>query len=286
MTASKWIHLALKPLVHRPVAMEIRQNIIELIENGIVSCHGEACDQVETIHDLRVLMKRLRAFWQLMSAFVSKAELKQAKDRLSSAAKQLSAHRDRQVLADALAQLVQQLPEQEQQILLSLEMPLPDEKRELNAVDWPQVTEALEAELSAWRGLTVDASLKRVEQGLIATFERERKLADRATRKKSEIRQRHQWRKWVKYLYYQLKLLKQLGLKGHKTTVKRLDELGDRLGLEHDFEMLLAFLQEQANQSPMSERELYQHLIELNRIQLQQLRKQSNRLAKSVAKSY
>ncbi|MDX1795243.1 MAG: CHAD domain-containing protein [Hydrogenovibrio sp.] len=286
MTASKWIHQALKPLAHRPLAMEIRQHIIELLESAIASCRGEGCDQAETVHDLRVLMKRLRAFWQLMAAFVSKSELQQAKDRLASAAKQLSAHRDRQVLGDALAQLVQRLPEPSQQALLSLEIPLPDEDVRQDEIDWSQILQVLQNELSVWRGLAVDASLKHVERGVMATFERERKLAERATRKKAEIRQRHQWRKWVKYLYYQLKLLQQLGLKGHKTTVKRLDELGDLLGREHDFEMLLTFLQEQTNRLPMDERTPYQHLIELNRIQLQQLRKQSNRLEKTVVKSY
>ena len=68
-----------------------------------------------------------------------------------------------------------------------------------------------------------------------------KKLGDEAQEKSARPEQRHEWRKWVKHLFYQLKILRHCGIKGYKKTIARLETLGEELGREHDLDVLQRF---------------------------------------------
>ena len=96
-------------------------------------------------------------------------------------------------------------------------------------------------EAATWsRGLpfTEDSLLYR--EGLGRTYRRARQLGKKAIRKPSCERM-HEWRKWVKYLNYQLELL--ASGEALERTRRDLTRLGRLLGRHHDLSLVTEMLQ-------------------------------------------
>ncbi len=222
---------------------QLQQEILSLLENALALAQSKHRDDKESVHALRVLLKHLRAYWQLVRFAVPRLTFQAAKKRMRLTGKQLSAMRDREVLMDTLLDLVELAPESEKHCLMAMlkawmnEPPPPP-------IPWDKVIQALKKERQAWRKLKFDfQSDGPLKEGLAMTFTRCRALGKQAF-KPGQLEQRHAWRKWVKYAYYQLKLLRQLGLRGQRKRIQCLDELGELLGREHDFMMLKHRLKE------------------------------------------
>lgn len=272
--------------VFSTVPEQLRVYIIEQLDQALAVCHSEQRESVESIHDLRVLCKRLRAYWRLLRECVASDTYHAAETRLRITAKKLAGARDQAVLMASLQQLSLKVAPSVRLLVAEWIQTLKAEvekQQEALSIDWSEVISELEQEKSTWLGLDCgtadeqgDKSSKKVAKGLKRTSKRSFKLAQKSLDKKKAVSQRHQWRKWVKYQFYQWKWLWQnhvIHAKDHKKAVKQLDTLGELLGQEHDFELQQSFLALKETAFPQYQDEI-EELKLANRQQLKTLKKQ------------
>ncbi|MDG6778731.1 CHAD domain-containing protein [Thiomicrorhabdus sp. zzn3] len=276
--------------VFSTVPEQLRLYIIEQLDQALAVSHSEQRESIESIHDLRVLCKRLRAYWRLLRECVPSDTYHAAETRLCLTAKKLAGARDQAVLMASLQQLSLKVAPSVRLLVAEWIQGLKEEaKKEQEAwpIDWALVIAELEQEKSTWRALDCGSgdeqsgysspnTSKKVAKGLKRTSKRSFKLAQKSLDKKKAIRQRHQWRKWVKYQFYQWKWLWQhhvIDTKEHKKAVKQLDALGELLGQEHDFELQQSFLALKETAFPQYQDEI-EELKLANRQRLKTLKKQ------------
>ncbi len=288
--SSQFIAHYLEHIADDVLISSIQKQVTSLIDQALQLSHSDQREAEGSIHSIRVTLKQLRAYWRLTRFLVTDTEFKAADLRIRSTAKQLAGQRDQHVLCASLQTLTSSLKAPEK-IILQAFIEQINETSGVSpqiTINWSEVVTALQLERSAWQNLTPTPSQNHlIQKALQTTFNRSRRCAKKATQKAAQCAQRHQWRKWVKYLYYQLKLLNKLGLKsdkGHKQILKSLDHLGESLGQEHDFEILQTFLEQQLQTRPDLQQSL-KKIIKVNLKRLKQLRTQVNHLDKRLLKS-
>lgn len=203
----------------RDVSLATSFEALELAKNP-----GEQVN--DGIHKIRVATKKLRAIWYLLRSGRTRTLAKRAITRLRNAARMLAAQRDRTVVREVLADLSAGP--------IGLADPLPEADRERT-----RLVDLLQTEHETWLEFDPDWSRKtRVFKNLRGTYRHARRSGKSATQNSSDYELRHEWRKWVKYLYYQLAVLEQCGLAGQRKVIDRLDQLGEALGNEHNLYVL------------------------------------------------
>lgn len=207
----------------RSVSVKTAQKALEL------SAAGEP-DLDSRVHKMRVAIKRLRANWRLLMYAVPK-DLRQAADqRLKDTSRLLGPARDETVLEQAL----QKFRDKPSKIAAA--------NRSVR-LDWSRIDGLLRCERDAWKDLEpVFQNNDPVGKGLRHTYREVRKRGRSADLRSSSDEERHRWRRWVKYLYYQLNTLRQCGLKDQKEFIACLDALGGALGREHDLVLLQQYV--------------------------------------------
>lgn len=103
----------------------------------------------------------------------------------------------------------------------------------------------------------------------------------RSIRKDPTDHEVHEWRKRVKYLWYQARLLEAADREGIGPMVERLDDLSDLLGDEHDLTVLVEHLAEHSGTPGMADVDIAR-VVELARGQQATLRAQALELGKEV----
>ncbi len=288
--SSKFIVHYLKHITDDELVSAIQKQVTSLIENALQLSQSDQREAERSIHSIRVTLKKLRAYWRLIRFLVTDTEFKTADMRIRSTAKQLAGQRDQQVLCASLQTLTSKLKAPERIILMAFIEQVNETSNAAQKImiNWPEVVATLQLELCAWKNLTHSPSQNHlIQKALQTTFNHSRRCAKKATQKAAQCTQRHKWRKWIKYLYYQLKLLNKLGLKrdkGHKKALKLLDQMGEFLGQEHDFEILQTFLEQQL-QTRSDLQPSLKKIIKINLKRLKQRRKQVNHLDKRFLKS-
>ncbi len=171
--------------------------------------------------------------------------------------------------------------------------------RNLNAVRSRQVIEAA-AETSAIRGgdprilrardrLTkarrrvgkweLPDRFETIGVGLDLTYRRGRRGLDRAQRKPTSERM-HDWRKAVKTLWYQMRLLERTAPSVLTPLVARLDDLSEALGDDHDLAVLIDRLQ--ARPERFGGRRIVERAVRLARAEQDDLRSRAFRLGATI----
>jgi len=268
----------------QPLIQRIQKKVIKRLEKAIEITQSNNRSDAEGIHELRVITKRLRAYWQLIRFGVDDETFKQANQRLRTTAKCLASARDQHVLIDSLSMIATQLQDEQCQRLKTIieERTTVDIKSESDNIDWQSVLSNFQLEYEIWQALPcMQISNQQIQNGLHKTYMYSFKWAEKSIQHKTSVKKHHEWRKWVKHLFYQLKLLKQCGLHIAKTNLKTLEQLGDVLGQEHDFSILANFLLEQKNLDRFDEK-LVSDALEVNRKQIQRLRKRIKKLNKPL----
>lgn len=235
----------------------VRKRAIEKLSDAQAMAKDRSRNDPQIIHDLRVAAKHLRAWWRLMRGILSETQWDQADHRVKEFARCLASARDQHVQQQTLNRLVHLGSDDAKpnRHLATLQAQWLDSQTvvvDQVMPDWDWVNELIQAELNLWESLTwPDLSPTQQNVCLMDRFKntyRKGQILSRAVAIESDISTCHLWRKWVKYLLYQLALLSDVEpkLKLNKTLV-RLHTIADYLGDHHDFSMLAQQLHEQSD---------------------------------------
>jgi CHAD domain-containing protein len=235
----------------------------ESVRGGIVRCAREQLDRsvaelservsedpVDAVHNARKAVKKERALLRLARGSLAPAQRRRANAALRDAARELSGARDAEAMVDTLDALseryVGQVPDRTfEEIRARLEFARDQQRAEL-------LGSALGAravqELGRVRVRVEDWELRRggwcaLEGGLARAYKDGRK-AFRRVRSDPSMGNVHAWRKRVKDLWYDERLLSELGGPGVAGHAKDAHRLADLLGDEHDLGVLRLTLSE------------------------------------------
>lgn len=203
-----------------------------------------------SVHATRAGAKRLRALWQLLRPAIDAGVADDANVRLRDSNRLLAPARDAHVARKTTSKLLAKCARgKDRKALRAFRDTLPaDSKRTPALVNVLGLAAVYREELAAWRSLAIDASDQAViYSGMRRAYGKGQRLARKAIASGGPSSY-HRWRKWVKYLLYQLEALDPRLLGWQRDYALLLDRLGDALGKYND----LQNLREQALSSDLS----------------------------------
>lgn len=229
--------------------MGFHQNVLKLaldyLSEAIAILNRDTLDE-DAVHDVRVLMKRLRGLLRLYRHAGRKEEVAQLNAMLRDVARTFAAQRDFHVLSQTLQTMAggasRPVARQLQVILGELEQQTAEVAPEL-------APEQLAADLawvrSCWLEQLATVEEKALWRSLLRLYRRNRRQGRKALRLRDEA-VLHDWRKQVKYLYYQLCALP-VFVDGPRTDdMEALRKLGSLLGKIHDLDVLADYLTQES----------------------------------------
>lgn len=199
----------------------------------------------KTIHEVRVAIKHLRALGQLLRPFLGKKAHRRADGALRDAARELSGARDLHVLRKTLDELpdATRRAYEHQALARVREQQFPESPQDTHVYCPDPVIEALRHCRAGWEALAVTADdTTLIDEGLGRGYRKTRKRGFEALAGDTP-EDWHQFRKWVKYLYFQLQPLAP-ALEAGPVRPDELNALGKRLGKLHDLHVLIETLSE------------------------------------------
>ena len=240
----------MKKKLYRTAPVGINHSVIALIDK--LQTHlGKPVRGRGYVHRIRVDIKRLRAWIRLIRNEEDTVGLRDIDRDLRDVMKKLSSHRDRQALLETLKWLEKKTSNDINQ------SPLRVVRSHMRAgsgritVDWTDIKTTLIKVLDTLEQLTQKfESVHMARDGLQRTYKRSARLGDRAFSGKINPEDVHAFRKWAKYLYYQLEVIQIAYPKLYNETLENLEDLGNRLGRYHD----LVLLKEKLDQLPAKKR--------------------------------
>lgn len=221
----------------------------QLIQHNLNDSHeSPSLNNEETVHQLRVLTKRLRAAWHLAQPICQKKQVLQARSELRSLSALLAASRDQSVQTALAANLLQLYPDSCE---ASLELPsLFSETTYPPAPSLACIQEPLIAQISAWGEVHFGKQERKV---LRYRCRRSLKTAKNLTRqclKSDDGELWHTWRKAIKRLRYQREFLALIYPRELGTYDLRLRRLGTRLGDHNDLAVFTEHLHSASLKNP------------------------------------
>jgi CHAD domain-containing protein len=259
--------------LREPLPDGLKRIFREQIESALELCRHPAKQRGVTVHEVRKHLKKLRAAMRLAICEVGKSRHAREDRCVRKIGRLVSDLRDAQVRLQTLIQLRAEIAkEPEDNPFSRLEELLSLERESFSAAfaGWQKQAiprlERVEARLLKWQleGLTwkqicgaVAKTYKRGQRGLAKTI------------KNPEPENFHAWRKRVKDLLYQLRILQPLNRVVLTEMAHDADVLGELLGREHDLEFLWARLEKEC-----SDETLHDELAQFEKV----IRKKGKRL--------
>jgi len=229
------------------VRREVRRVAVERLDDAIEQLDAVVAGSadVETaVHDVRKRCKESRGLARLAQPALG-GEFRPFDRTVRDAADQLSAMRDAHALLATLDNLLRahDLDDQLQSV------------RNRQAVLAAEATGAIEAgdeRIAIARSLLAEARVRAekwqltdgfdaIADGLTVTYRRGRR-ALRAAQRSATDEHMHEWRKSVKHLWYQMRLLREASPSTIEPLIDELDGLAEALGDDHDLAVLIASL--------------------------------------------
>jgi len=235
-----------------PIGRELQRIVATQVSDASqrldVLAAGPADGVDSAVHEFRKHCKKLRGLGRLVAPTIGPSH-RQFDKALRDAARQFAAIRDAQVILPTIE-------------LLSPTTSTRDLRHEkagsaaqaiasLNADDAPirrarkRIAKA-ERLASRWE---VDDNFGSIETGIATTYRSGRRALRAAIRDTSDEAIRdtsdeaiHEWRKRVKDLWYQLRLLEPIAPSALTPVIAQLDDLGESLGVDHDLAVAAAHL--------------------------------------------
>jgi CHAD domain-containing protein len=228
----------------------VRRVVLEQLDKALDQTKAASRNQDEAIHDARVCLKKVRAVLRLVQATVDANLFRRENACYRDASRRLSAVRDSAAILEMFDKLTDRFAAQlAADVFLEL-------RQSLSQSTTARRTEKRQALAAVGRTLT--AARRRVERwpipedgfsalrlGLKDTYRRGRRSFVTAFEQPS-VENFHAWRKEVKYLWYQLRLLKPIWPPMMRTLADELKTLGDRLSDDHDLAVLRQRVLDQA----------------------------------------
>ena len=210
----------------------------EEIEAALKECRHPARERGETVHETRKHLKKLRAALELVAPEAGRQRYAREDKCVRQIGKIVSHLRDAHVRLQTLTEL----RESDEQRFAQLENLLSIERESFSAAfaGWQKQAvpklESLNNRLAQWP--LDDLTWKSVCAAVTMSYRRGRNALDRALKKPS-AESMHAWRKEVKQLWYQLRLLQPLNRVVLEKIAADAKTLGQLLGYDHDYAFLL-----------------------------------------------
>jgi CHAD domain-containing protein len=197
--------------------------------------HADQSPTDEAVHDARKRLKRVRAILRMVRPAIKKSRYRKENNELREIARPLSSLRDAQTLIETLEKVSQDAAVEPLRQELATRKHSLDDAAPLDAAT-SSIQKALRR-VSRWTRLP--DQWPSIGKGLKRSYRQARQAFADAIREPTTAK-RHEWRKQVKYLRYQLQIL---GCERKlDEQVAQLDKLGDLLGEDHDFAVLIQTL--------------------------------------------
>lgn len=243
------------PAVGQPtskaLAEALRRRALDLDDETRKLIASKNAFEPEGIHQIRVATKTLRAFWQLVRPVIEPQIARAANDRLRGLAHSLAGARDTQVMAglltelrDAEEPLFRGTFDRAAQLFVA-----GDDLGEHAAALRPAMLAAIDGDRNDWKSLVLPDDRALLEHGLGRVYRKTRRRAETAARTRTHP-DLHRWRRWVKYLRYQLEALFTEPPAGIAERIEDLKALGHTLGLRNDLAVLRGRLRELGHGDP------------------------------------
>lgn len=191
------------------------------------------------VHRIRVDIKKLRAWIRLVQDSPCSLDLKKTDLYLKNTAKIFSYHRDAEIIPETVSWLKKKLEKSETGDDLDkisrhikykkTSLILPDEQSEV-------INKKLFSELKQ-KSIKVNIEYI-IEHGLKATYKKALREGKKAYSSQGSLNDLHRFRKWVKYLCYQIEFIQASYPDYYQDEQKLLDKLGKQLGRIHDLDIL------------------------------------------------
>lgn len=221
----------------------VRRIVSEQVEKAIGELKDESMDRAEAIHQVRKRCKKIRAVVRLIRP-ENESLYKQENAIFRDLAGDVSALRDLDVMIGTLDGLAKDVPRDAQGSYEAIRKVLLGRREKLTGKDSVS-SEALEA-----LHRSLKDSLERVadwningrgfaglRKGLKKTYSRGRTAMSRAY-DEGTSESFHDWRKRAKYHWYHVRLLENVWKRPMRARAKVLCNLGNDLGVDHDFAVL------------------------------------------------
>lgn len=197
------------------------------------------------IHSLRIGVKRLRASWRLLQREVPVSLFEAADARLRAIHRVLGAPRDERVIVSTVRSLGGKTTRRKTLAALSLVADALSSPGRIPSVTRAEIDAAsagFQQESSVWRDLDVEQLRDgALIAGFVSSYRHGRRLGRRTLEDDDETLL-HPWRRWVKYSFYQLDMIRPVLCAENRARRWYLDRLGDSLGKHHDLLLLRARL--------------------------------------------
>ncbi len=232
--------------IHR-IAVEVIEDIERHLTDGTF-------DRDTAVHESRKQFKRLRALLRLIRFAAGKELVKLEEAQLREAALRLAEARDSAVLLMTMDKLRdfygEEMPAAIYQLIHAQLDAQYQQLRQRDQVDQgkfaPIVTQVAKSKVRIPTLSMPKNDFAPIAKGARRTYNRARKFAQRLSLDNDPDEAFHEWRKYVKYHYYQLEFLEQTCQPRINARVEKLKALSDLLGDDHD----LAVLEDRIAASP------------------------------------
>jgi CHAD domain-containing protein len=238
---------------HETISDAIKRIVVEQIDKARTGLESPPGSQDDAIHDARVCFKKIRAVLRLVQSEFDADTFRQENMCYRDAGRRLSAVRDAAALREAFDKLIDRFADQlatdafaelQQSIKKSSASKQPEKKNAMLAV--AKMIAAARRRVEHWPIQQEDFSA--LEQGLKHVYKRGRQGFASAWAQPT-VENFHEWRKDVKYLRYQIRILKPTWPGTLKGIEDELDRLGEYLSEDHDLALLRQRALEPAEQT-------------------------------------
>lgn len=215
-----------------------------------ISASSDATLSDTLIHEIRVCVKRLRALVQLYQPFCSKTDIKTVDRTIKDIAKAYAGQRDAVVQYALLCKAISEINQQDFQPLKAY-FSEQISTAQTHDSDMIMVDQAFKHVLKVWKQTLSTNKSTNFNSGIDYTYRKCRNLSHKAIATDNDALY-HASRKWIKYYFYQLKLLDREHKLVEKSRLKQLAEIGELLGEFHDQCVLAQALKQLMSDKPQT----------------------------------
>jgi CHAD domain-containing protein len=263
--------------LREPLPDGLKRVFCEQIDSALRLCRHPAKERGVTVHEVRKHLKKLRAAMRLALGEVGKNQHAREDRCVREIGRLVSDLRDAQVRLQTLIQLRDEAAKKsEENLFPHLEELLSLERESFSAAfdGWQKqaipMLEGVEERLSKW---PLDRITSKQICGAVEKIYKRGQRGLAKTIKKPVPENFHAWRKRVKDLWYQLRILQPLNRVVLEKIAADAEVLGELLGREHDFYFLLARLEKESGDEA-----LRGELMQLHKL----IRKRGKRLRRNA----